>query len=425
MTVRPSLPAPVLDLIGIFNQAGFECFVVGGFLRDFFLGRPTRDLDLATSARPPQVADLLSPYYRTLPTGLAHGTLTVLADQERIEVTTFRREGVYSDFRHPDEVWFTDSLEEDLARRDFSINAMAWHPDRGLIDPWQGRPDIDRKLIRAVGVAHKRFGEDALRILRALRFSSELGFAIEPVTRQALRKQGPLLAHVARERIRLELEGLLTGPHVEKVLAGYARILYRIIPELASLSKTQYDAAVKRVGQVSPDPLKRMAALLLDLDEVLCAGTAQAVAQSLRFSKVQTERIGLLAGSRTLKLDSNRRSVWRALHALGQEVFFDVLDLWRADQAASGQGDGPDALEEIAETANQLLAEGRNLSLADLAIDGNDLRAQGEKGPAIGRRLERLLEAVCVDGLSNDRQTLLNWRDPQASENIGSGHPHP
>ena len=179
-----SVPPHIRSLIDRLNAADYECYVVGGFLRDLLLDRPTHDIDLATSALPEEVMALFSDY-RTIPTGLIHGTVPVLAEDDPVEVPTFRKEGLYSDHRRPAEVWFTKSLEEDLKRRDFTINALAWHPDLGLVDPFGGRTDLEDGIIRAVGRPTDRFHEDALRILRALRLASELGFSIEHKTADA------------------------------------------------------------------------------------------------------------------------------------------------------------------------------------------------------------------------------------------------
>ncbi|NLB27702.1 MAG: hypothetical protein GX819_01960 [Clostridiaceae bacterium] len=418
------IPDPIRQLIDQLNGAGFACFVVGGYLRDLILRRPTHDYDLATSATPEQVAEVFSSY-RTIPTGLVHGTMTVIAGEERVEVTTFRKEGSYSDFRHPDQVWFTGSIEDDLARRDFTINAMAWHPEQGLIDPWGGRADLEGRLIRAVGEAEKRFEEDALRVLRALRFSAELGFEIEPSTRRALGKASRLLPHIAPERIRIELERLLAGPNLADVLDTYAPVMAEAIPALAALRSTPagggeslYQIAIRRIANVSPDPLMRMAALLYDLEEASCADTAVSVAQALRFSRKDTEKISLLAASRTEEMAQDERSVWRLLRRWGESSFFEVMEMRMADARARYPGDaGRQAvLGSVGRVARALIAGGRNLSLDDLAVDGRDLTRRGYRGPAIGRRLEQLLEAVCVDGIANRKDILLKELDRPGAE---------
>ncbi|HPX92644.1 MAG TPA: hypothetical protein PK646_02855 [Bacillota bacterium] len=419
-----SIPGHVRRLIDLLNGAGFSCFVVGGYLRDLILQRPTHDYDLATSATPEEVAAVMSDY-RTLPTGLVHGTLTVISEGERVEITTFRKEGNYSDFRHPDQVWFTESIEEDLARRDFTINAMAWHPRQGLIDPWGGRKDLEKRLIRAVGIAGKRFEEDALRIFRALRFSSELRFEIEGVTRHAMEKASPLLRHVAPERLRLELERMLTGVNLAAVLEDHASTLAVAFPALESLRGAQagekeslYQIAVRRTAGVSPDPVKRLVALFYDLEEVSCADSAATVAQALRFSRDDLAKIQLLSASKAVEISEDLRSIWRLLHGWGEIGFFDVMELLLADTRARHPRDSlrESVLERVKQSAAELVAGGRNLSLADLAVDGRDLIALGYRGPAIGRGLELLLEAVCVEGVENRKTVLLRELDRFGAE---------
>jgi tRNA nucleotidyltransferase (CCA-adding enzyme) len=416
------VPDQIRQLIDLLNQAGYDCFVVGGYLRDLMLGRPTHDYDLATSATPEEVAKVLSAY-RTLPTGLIHGTVSVHTEDLVVEMTTFRKEGSYSDFRHPDQVWFTESIEEDLARRDFTINAMAWHPSRGLIDPWGGRADLALRLIRAVGDPDRRFSEDALRILRALRFRSQLGFALESETSMAMGRKRQLLSHIAPERVRIELERLLAGPEAASVLEDYGEVMEVLIPQLELLrqSRTEdglssYELAVKRLTGLTADPVKRLAALLYDVDQLDCEGDAASIARDLRFSKKEIQEIDLLTRSKNEGLEAEERAVWRLLHHWGQKTFFDVLELRKADALARfpAGSDQEANLQEVVRLARKLISEGRALSLADLAVDGHELKAKGYQGPEIGLLLEKLLERVCIDGLSNDRESLLRELENQA-----------
>lgn len=424
----PDRPVPIPDrlrqLIGRLISAGYEAYLVGGFLRDLILGRPTHDYDLATSATPEEVTALFADY-RILPIGLAHGTVTVMDGDFLVEVTTFRKEGVYSDFRHPDQVWFTDSIEDDLARRDFTINAMAWHPAWGWTDPWGGLSDLDRGLIRAVGDPGRRFGEDALRIVRALRFAAELGFEIEEATLRAMEKKADLLRHLAPERLRIELERLLVGPWTVRVLDRHAGLMAAIIPELHELARQKdkagrnlYQVALDRLAAVSVDPVRRLAALLYDVEDVVCAGSALSVGRRLRFSNQDLGRIDRLAVSRELAVAGDERTVWRLLHRWGKDAFFEVLELWQADAGARGSAGRvrQEELESVAATARRLVDSGRTLGLADLQLDGHDLAARGYRGAEIGQGLETLLERVCVDGLPNEREALL-----RALEETGAG----
>ena len=226
-----TLPAPVSDLLGRLTRAGFSAYAVGGCVRDSLLGFEPHDWDICTSALPDQMQEVFRDF-RTVETGLKHGTLTVVVDHVPYEVTTYRVDGDYTDHRHPDSVIFVDDLVKDLARRDFTVNAMAWSPDAGLQDPFDGQQDLSSKLIRCVGEPEQRFEEDALRVLRALRFAAVYDFTIEPDTASALRKKAPDLKMVAGERIREELLKLLCGKAAGRILREYPEVLAEIIPEI-------------------------------------------------------------------------------------------------------------------------------------------------------------------------------------------------
>ncbi len=414
------IPTPVRSLIDRLDAAGYDCFIVGGYLRDLLLDRPTQDIDLASSATPEEAAELFSAY-KVIPTGLAHGTLTILTEGQRVELTTFRREGAYSDHRHPDQVWFTDSIEADLSRRDFTINALAYHPARGLLDPWGGRQDLKRGLIRAVGDPRSRFREDALRILRAIRFRSELGFALEERTEAAAKATGHLLGHVAPERLRIELERLLCGEGAEDALLEFAEVIGVVIPEIKDLGRgegsgpSRLEAAARRLGGVAPTPVKRFAALLYDS---YLPATVLSAARRLRFSNDSVKQIERLVSSRTEEIEPETRSVWRALHLFGRTGFFDVLELRLADSRALAPEES-DRLERIGGIAEGLIREGRDLTLAQLALDGHDLMELGYRGRAVGELLDWLLEKVCVEGIPNRREALLSQLELRAGEKPG------
>jgi len=240
------IPEAVSAVMRLLEDAGFECFVVGGYLRDSLLGRPTFDVDLATSATPEDVMRRLS-HYSVIPTGIQHGTVTVLTDDGPVEITTFREDGSYSDYRHPDEVQFAKTIEEDLSRRDFTINALAWNEKRGLIDPWGGKSDLRKSVIRTIGDANQRFREDALRIFRGLRLSAELAFHIEDETSEAMCNCMHLLQFVASERLQVELNRLLVGENAVPVLQKHIDVLLVVIPELACVDKLRHMPAAERI----------------------------------------------------------------------------------------------------------------------------------------------------------------------------------
>ena len=236
INMKLTIPVNAEKILRVLEKQGFEAFIVGGCVRDSILGRRPDDWDITTSARPEQVKAL---FRRTVDTGLKHGTVTVLMDKESYEVTTYRIDGEYEDGRHPKEVAFTASLEEDLKRRDFTINAMAYHPDRGLVDLFRGMDDIRAEIIRCVGNPLERFGEDALRILRAVRFSAQLGFSIEAETKTGIEELAPNLKLVSAERIQTELVKLLVSPHPDYFLTAYETgITRQFLPEFDACMET-------------------------------------------------------------------------------------------------------------------------------------------------------------------------------------------
>ena len=275
------LPEKVSRIISVLSGAGFEAYAVGGCVRDAILGRVPGDWDITTNARPEEVKGL---FRRTVDTGIAHGTVTVMLGSDAFEVTTYRQDGDYSDHRHPDEVTFTTSLEEDLKRRDFTINAMAYRPETGIVDLFGGQEDLKRKVIRCVGDPRERFDEDALRIMRALRFSAQLGFTIDPSTRAAIREFAPRLQLISKERIRVELVKLLVSPHPERLkdLADCG-ITAQIFPLWDTMLATPQSSAfhlysvgvhtLKVVENVPPEPVLRLAALLHDCGKPACRST--------------------------------------------------------------------------------------------------------------------------------------------------------
>ena len=275
----------------LLEDAGFECFVVGGYLRDSLLGRPTFDVDLATSATPEDVMRRLS-HYSVIPTGIQHGTVTVLTDDGPVEITTFREDGSYSDYRHPDEVQFAKTIEEDLSRRDFTINALAWNEKRGLIDPWGGKSDLRKRVIRTVGDANQRFREDALRIFRGLRLSAELAFHIEDETSEAMCNCMHLLQFVASERLQVELNRLLVGENAVPVLQKHIDVLLVVIPELACVDKLRHMPVAERI----PAPVFRDSTMkrITSLNNRECMSTSSLLDIVLLRMSYANEDIALL-----------------------------------------------------------------------------------------------------------------------------------
>lgn len=416
--------------------AGHEAWCVGGAVRDMLLGRTPGDWDVTTDALPEAVMEIFAP--RALPTGLQHGTVTV-GEGRGVEVTTYRVDGDYLDSRHPDHVTFTRSLREDLARRDFTVNAIAMDLRGKIADPFGGREDLEKGVLRAVGEAERRFEEDALRILRGLRFASRLGFSIEPGTDGAIRRCAPLLGRIAPERIREELTGVLLGEHVLGVLLGYPDVLGAPVPEvLPAVGFHQrspyhcYDVwehTARAAAAAKPWPVLRWAMLLHDLgkpDTFTVDGEGrghfyghwrksvekgEAILERLRFDNQSKKTILTLVERHDAPLTLSEKSVRRNLSRYGEETVRLLLEVKRADNLAQAEQfrDRLALLDQWEALLNLVLEQGDCFTLKQLAVKGNDLTALGLRGPAVGRRLNALLELVVDGELPNDRDILLDY----------------
>ncbi len=419
------------------HEAGHEAYVVGGCVRDFLRGVTPHDYDMATSATPTEVMELFSDMH-TIPTGIAHGTVTVIADKMPLEVTTFRIDGDYADMRHPDGVRFTDCFREDCARRDFTVNAMGYAPDRGFVDFFGGCADLQEGVIRTVGDAKKRFGEDALRILRALRFSSVLGFSIHKETDAAIHEMAPLLAHVANERVYTEVVKLLTGKDAFRVCRDYADVITLIFPELAkSVGFSQnnrhhcYDVymhTLHALNETAPDVVLRLATLFHDagkpsvytVDEAgeghfyghaaASAALADEAMLRLRADSQTRHRVVELVRHHDDMIADTPLGVKRYLSRHGEAFFFDLLALKRADNLAQAAAyrDRQAYYLRLEGLARQILFEKSCLSIRDLSINGDDVIQSGvPKGPMVGQVLQMLLDKVLVGEVANSREALL------------------
>ena len=389
-------------LLDALHGAGHAAYAVGGCVRDSLLGQAPHDWDLCTSARPEQVMALFGEE-KCIPTGLQHGTVTVKQGGRLYETTTFRIEGAYSDGRHPDAVHFVPDVREDLARRDFTINAMAYSAEEGLIDPFGGRGDLAAHLVRAVGEPERRFEEDALRILRLYRFAARFGFSVDPATGAAARALGPHLDCVSAERIQEEMLKLLAAPAPGRYLEP--AVLAVILPELHPLEEPERFAescrVIDRLAPGAENVPARLAALLLPLGE---EGTRKAF-RRLKCSNALTEETAVLvretgtSGPATDPAVSVRR-------LLGRYGLTAVERL-----AALGAAGHPEQAADFAaraELARQMEADGVCCRIAQLAVNGRDLMAAGAKpGPGLRQLLEQLLEAVITGQVPNEKQALL------------------
>lgn len=389
--VRIQLPYEVEWVIGKIRDAGYEAFAVGGCVRDTLLGRTPEDWDVTTSARPEAVKAI---FERTVDTGLQHGTVTVLKNRKGYEVTTYRIDGEYHDGRHPDSVEFTPDLLEDLKRRDFTINAMAYSHETGIVDEFGGMEDLKAGIVRCVGRPEDRFTEDALRLLRALRFSAQLGFEIEESTYAAIKTIAPNLAKVSKERVQAELTKLLLSAHPERILLlKETGLSAQIVPGFDAVFAP---ALFSKLSQLPAEKSLRWAGFLL------CQSTKQAEAV-LKGLKMDNETIGnvsrMIEGAKeTLPLE--KPAVRRAMSRYTPYQLEGALKL----KELMGS---PDA-EEIRRLREEIIRDGDCVSLKDLAVKGRDLLEAGvERGPMVGEILNHLFDLVLLHPEKNDRELLL------------------
>ena len=435
--MKLTIPVNAEKILRVLEKQGFEAFIVGGCVRDSILGRRPDDWDITTSARPEQVKAL---FRRTVDTGLKHGTVTVLMDKESYEVTTYRIDGEYEDGRHPKEVAFTASLEEDLKRRDFTINAMAYHPDRGLVDLFHGMDDIRAEIIRCVGNPLERFGEDALRILRAVRFSAQLGFSIEAETKKGIEELAPNLKLVSAERIQTELVKLLVSPHPDYFLTAYETgITRQFLPEFDACMETGQNTphhclsvglhTLQSLLNIRPDKVLRLTMLLHDIGKPAVKKTdengrdhfkmhgpagekmASAILRRLKFDNDTISKVCRLIRWHDDRPAPDMCSVRRAVNRIGEDIFPLYLEVQRADMLAQStykREEKAARLEGVNECYRKILEEGQCVSLKSMAVKGRDLIAAGyAPGPELGEILNRLLEHVLEHPEDNEKDRLL------------------
>ena len=387
------LPESVTAVLKTLSDASYPAYVVGGSVRDAVMGLMPNDFDIATSASPQQVTALFSATHRVIETGLKHGTVTVMCACGPVEITTFRLDGDYLDGRRPQSVTFAPALDMDLQRRDFTVNAFAYRPGEGVLDYFDGLTDIRRKVIRCIGDAEKRFSEDALRILRALRFAAKLDFDIAPETAQALVKLRLLLDKISAERICAELMKMFATPYAARLahlLSDYRAVMTQILPETAEIA--DYEAVCQNTACV---PAERELRLIY---YIACAGNVQKTAKKLRFSNALSKRASriaevLLRGERVTDLHEARVLV----HEYGEEACLDAAKIL----AAIGTNT---ALYPL---VSEIAGRGDCVTLGQLAVGGSDLLALGIEPARIGRLLEQTLQHVMRDEWTNTRAELL------------------
>ena len=437
--MKITLPRKVLMIINNLQLHGYEAFAVGGCVRDSILARRPEDWDITTSAKPEEIKRL---FRRTVDTGIEHGTVTVIIGKDSYEVTTYRVDGAYEDGRHPKEVRFTSRLEEDLQRRDFTINAMAYNDDVRLVDVFGGMKDLNHHLIRCVGDPRERFSEDALRILRAVRFSAQLNFPIEPDTAEAIKELAPTLEKISAERIQAELVKLLVSPHPERIRDAYELGITKVIlPEWDAMAGVEqntphhrYDVAehtIRAMKYVKRDKILRLTMLFHDMGKPSTKTTdengrdhfkghalvseeiARKVLRRLKFDNETVKTVTRLVCYHDYRMEATPKNVRRAMNRIGVELFPYYLAVRMADAKAQSPYRRREKIENIVavhKLYQEALLEEDCVTLRQLAVSGRDLMDLGmNPGREIGSMLSELLEYVIDDPKRNEKEILRGY----------------
>lgn len=428
-------------LINILSDNGCKAYAVGGCVRDYLLGKPEKDIDITTSAKPETVEEILKQNnIKVIETGLQHGTVTAVLNGENYEITTFRKDGEYKDNRRPESVSFVDDVKEDLSRRDFTINAMAYNHKEGIVDLFGGKKDIDNKVIRAVGNADLRFKEDALRIMRALRFSATLCFDIEESTKKAIFDNMYLLDNIAKERIFTELKKLLAGDNALQVLDAYKEVIGVVIPELKPAFDcvqnnpwhiyNVYDHIIHAVDAAPKDEIIRLTMLLHDIgkpsvkttDEKgidhfkfhapVGADIAKKVLKRFKVSNEVYDKVTTLIRYHQCVENVDDIRVKRWLAKIGADYTKALFKVRISDLYAHNPGKIGYELKKLNELLielDEIVAAGEAFKISDLAVNGNDLIALGYKGKEIGEKLNEILMLVVDDRLNNTKKDIVDY----------------
>jgi len=439
------LPPEVLTVIERLNENGFEAYAVGGCIRNYLLGTQPEDYDVTTSAKPDEMK-MVFEGLRTVETGIKYGTLTVISGEMPVEVTTYRVDGEYTDNRRPENVTFTTKLAEDLKRRDFTINAMAYNPAVGIVDIFGGRSDLEKGIVRAIGDPDERFNEDGLRILRALRFASCCGLTIEENTAGSVHRNRQLLENIAGERIASELNKLLCG-NCENVLREFYDVFAVFLPEIAVCrgfeqhnkyhDRDVLEHIIATVAAIDPIPHLRLTMLLHDIGkpEYFTVGEdgtghfkghakgsvriAENFLKRMKYGNEISGKVIRLVETHDIPIENRRNLIKRYLNRYGQDMFFDMLKVHIADD----MGKNVSCRERIkiynaaAETAREIISENECFSLKDLAVNGNDMKKIGYSGAEIGIVLHKLLETVIDEKYENNRSSLIAYANDLYEKN--------
>ncbi len=431
------LPENVKNIIEELNKAGYEAYAVGGCVRDSILGRIPNDWDITTNAKP---LDVKSIFRRTVDTGLKHGTVTVLIGKEPYEVTTYRIDGEYEDSRHPKEVSFTSDLKEDLLRRDFTINAMAYNDTDGLVDIFGGMEDIEAKVIRCVGEPRERFSEDALRLLRAIRFAAQLGYNIEEKTYEAIKELSPTLKNISAERIQAELNKILISDNPSMLKTAFETgLTAQFIPELDLCFNTVQnnphhcynvgDHIIKAIESIEPDKTLRLTMLLHDIAKPQCKKTGEDgidhfhghqikssemavdILRRLKYDNDTIDKTKRFVKYHDERLEAGTKIMRRAMNRIGADAFPDIFKVWVADVSAQSDYQREEKFARIERNKSdyeEIIAKNECVTLKDLAVTGRDLINAGmQAGPALGEVLDQMLKDVIEEPDHNNKEYLL------------------
>lgn len=435
--IEIQLPDEVKNIISELEQNGHEAYVVGGCVRDCILGKAPKDWDITTSAKPEEIKSIFN---KTIDTGIQHGTVTVIVNRTGFELTTYRVDGEYSDGRHPENVVFTPDLKEDLRRRDFTINAMAYNDRNGLIDEFCGQEDLEKCIIRCVGDPDRRFEEDALRMMRAVRFSARLNFDIDTETVRAIKKLAPTLNRISMERIRDEFMGIITSPNPSKIHELYELGLTDVFfQEWNRMENTEqntihhiYNVAqhtIKVMENIEADPILRLAACLHDVGKPDCIKTDEegdhfkghpavsadmsvSIMRRLKFDNDTIKKVKKLVLYHDIRPNNSEKEVRRTISKTGTDIYPELFMLKRADIAGQSDYRRQEKLQLIADfekNRNSIMNKNQALCIKDLSISGKDIIDLGVKmGPDVGKMLERLLNYVLDKPEDNDRDILVD-----------------
>ena len=429
------LPKHILKALQKLNGSGFEAFVVGGSVRDMIMGKTPADYDIATNALPQQTAECFK-NYKVIETGIKHGTVTVLIDGENIEITTYRVDGNYIDNRHPENVSFTASIQEDLARRDFTMNAIAYSPEKGFVDPLGGKSDIKNGIIRCVGEPDKRFSEDGLRILRALRFASQTGFDIDGDTARSIIKNKNLIKNLSAERVFSELKKLLCGDLAHKVIKDYKQVVEVFIPEIIPMvgfeQNTKYhhlsvfDHTLEALKNSEKNEVIRLAVFLHDIGKPAAfyadadgtahfkghAGIGAEMAKTI-LKRLKSDNDTLETVCEIIRLHSIKLLTDTEIKMFVSEHGFELtrllLKMKKADASAKApEYRNPPEISGAKQLIDEIEKSSKPLFLKDISINGNDLINLGISGKKVGEILHNLLRLVILEEIENSREALIN-----------------